>query len=205
MAILSASVSRLVFIHKVHINGIVGNLLIKLGMQMAKRLSVFLQSQNPGFCRRKCVHPGNHTCTVFICIGFIKGFANQLIGDQSGFPHQFKRKYAGFIQLFHNDPGMFCNLSKTLIPIQILRSCTKPEFIISPCLHFTFPPRYQGCLKAAHFFFSRRLLRSDHLSFLFFLFCRSQYRLDHNKEAQKRGKHDSYPPAGKCSLRCNKT
>ena len=30
MTILSASVSRLVFIHKVHINGIVGNLLIKL-------------------------------------------------------------------------------------------------------------------------------------------------------------------------------
>ena len=51
MTILSVTMGRLIFIHKVHVNGIVRNLLIELGVQMHQRLSVLLQSQDPGFGR----------------------------------------------------------------------------------------------------------------------------------------------------------
>ena len=51
MSVLSSAVSRLVFVHEVHIDGVIGDFLIKLCVQMAQRFSVFLQSQDPGFCR----------------------------------------------------------------------------------------------------------------------------------------------------------
>ena len=42
MPILSVTMSRLVFIHKVHINTVIRNLSVKLCMQMKQRFSVFL-------------------------------------------------------------------------------------------------------------------------------------------------------------------
>ena len=51
MPVFPVAVGGLVLVHEVHVNGIVGNLLVELGMQMHQRFSVLLQSQNPGFCR----------------------------------------------------------------------------------------------------------------------------------------------------------
>ncbi len=47
MTILAVTVRRLVLIHKVHINRVIWNLLVKLRMEMHQRLSVLLQAQNP--------------------------------------------------------------------------------------------------------------------------------------------------------------
>ena len=51
VAVFPVSVSGLVLIHEIHVNGIIGNLLVKLCMKMHQGLSVFLQSQNPGLGR----------------------------------------------------------------------------------------------------------------------------------------------------------
>ena len=42
MAVLPVSVSGLILIHEVHIDRVIRNLPVKLGMQMQKRLSVLL-------------------------------------------------------------------------------------------------------------------------------------------------------------------
>ena len=94
MTILSSTMSRLVFIHEIHINCVIWYFLVKLCMQMAQWFSVFLQSKDPGFCRRKCMHPSDHTCTFIVRISLIKSLTDQLICDQCWFPHQFKRKNA---------------------------------------------------------------------------------------------------------------
>ena len=47
MPILSVAVGGLVLVHEVHIDGIIRDLFIELGMQMTERLSVFLQAQDP--------------------------------------------------------------------------------------------------------------------------------------------------------------
>ena len=49
------------------------------------------------------MHPRDHAGTVFICIGIIKGFTDQLICDQRWFPYNLKRKYTGFIQFLYDD------------------------------------------------------------------------------------------------------
>ena len=51
MAVLTIAVSGLVLVHKVHINSVIRNLLIELSVQMKQRFSVFLEAENPGFCR----------------------------------------------------------------------------------------------------------------------------------------------------------
>lgn len=103
MAKLTAAVCGLVLIHKVHINGIIGDFHIELCMKMAQRFAILFKAKDPGFCRGKCVHPRDHAGTVFICIGIIKGFTDQLICDQRWFPYNLKRKYTGFIQFLYDD------------------------------------------------------------------------------------------------------
>ena len=51
VAVFPVSVSGLVLIHEIHVNGIIGNFLVELCMKMHQGLSVFLQSQNPGLGR----------------------------------------------------------------------------------------------------------------------------------------------------------
>ena len=51
MTIFPVTVGRLVFVHKVHINAVIGNFFIELGMEMQQGLTILLQTQDPGFCR----------------------------------------------------------------------------------------------------------------------------------------------------------
>ena len=46
---LAAAVSRLILVHEVHINSIIWNFLVKLGMKMKQRLPILLETKNPGF------------------------------------------------------------------------------------------------------------------------------------------------------------
>ena len=51
MSVLPVSVGCLVLVHKVHVNGVVGDLPVELGMEMEQRFPELLQSQYPGFRR----------------------------------------------------------------------------------------------------------------------------------------------------------
>ena len=51
MAVLSSAVSRLVLIHEVHVDRLIGDFLIVLCMEMAKRLAVLLKSEDPALGR----------------------------------------------------------------------------------------------------------------------------------------------------------
>ena len=42
MTVFPVAMGGLIFIHKIHINGIVGNFFVKLRVQLEKRLSEFL-------------------------------------------------------------------------------------------------------------------------------------------------------------------
>ena len=120
VTILAATVCGLILVHKVHVNGVVRDFLIELCVKVAKRLSIFLQTKYPGFCRGKSMHPGDHTSTVFISICLIESLTDKFIGNQSWFPYNLVWKHTGFVQLFHNNTGMLSYFTETLIPIKIL-------------------------------------------------------------------------------------
>ena len=130
MAILPIPVGRLVLIHEIHVDGIIGNLQIELGMKMTQRLAVLLQSQNPRLCRGKGVHPCNDPRTFPVHVRLIEQPSDHLIGEQGWLPHQLIRKQTGLIDLLHHDSGMLRHLGKTFVTIQILRTCGEPKLII---------------------------------------------------------------------------
>ena len=107
---------------------------------MAQRLAVFLQAQNPHLCGRKGMHPGNDTRAFAVLIRLIESSSDSGGIDQSGLENHFEGKPAGSVQPFHDFGGMLCHFSQTFLSIQILGTCTEPEFVVSSCFHFTFPP-----------------------------------------------------------------
>ena len=135
MAVLSVAMGCLILVHKIHINGVIGNLLVKLGVQMQQRFPVLLQPQDPGLCRGERVHPGDHARTFLIRIRLIKRSSDQFICDQCRFPDHLKRQNARLVQFFHNDPGMPGHIFQTLITVKILRTCAKPKFVVLYCFH----------------------------------------------------------------------
>ena len=83
MAVLPVTVGRLVFVHKIHINGAIGNLFVELGQKVAQRFFILLQADNPHLCRGKGMHPGDDTCTLRIVVGIIQGLTDGRLADQS--------------------------------------------------------------------------------------------------------------------------
>ena len=65
-AVLSVPVSRLVEVHEIHVDLVIGELFICLCMQMQKGLPEKLQAFDPHLGRGEGVHPGNDAYTVVI-------------------------------------------------------------------------------------------------------------------------------------------
>ena len=61
--------SRLVEVHKVHVNGVPWNLCIILGVEVEEGLLQSLKTFDPHLGRREGVHPGDDTHTLLIVVG----------------------------------------------------------------------------------------------------------------------------------------
>lgn len=130
---------RLILIHEIHINAVIRNFLIELRMQMTKRLTILLQPQNPHFRRGKRMHPGDNPGALLILICRIQVLLMVAGSISVGF-RTTSRKPSRSVQPLHDLRGMLRHLPQALIPVQILGTCTKPEFVVSSCFHFTYPP-----------------------------------------------------------------
>ena len=82
MSIFPVAVRGLIFIHEIHVDGIVGNLLVELSVKMTQRLSVLLQAQNPHLGRGEGVHPGDHARALRILVCRVQGSADGSRIDQ---------------------------------------------------------------------------------------------------------------------------
>ena len=107
----------LVFIHKIHVNSVIGDFPVKLSVEVEQRFPEFLESQYPGFCRREGVHPGDHSRTGVVHVGFVERLPDQLIGDECRFPHKFVREIARCVQHLHHFPGMLSYMSQAFISV----------------------------------------------------------------------------------------
>ena len=130
VSVLPVSVSRLVFVHKIHVNGAVGNLFIELRQQMTQRFFIFLQTDDPHLRRRKSMHPCNNACTFRIVVRIIQCLADGCLTEKRGFQNQLKRQSAACVHTLHDLRGMLRYFSQTLVSVQVLRTCAEPEFVI---------------------------------------------------------------------------
>ena len=77
VAVLAVAVRGLVFVHKVHVDGVVGNFLVELRVQVQKRLAVLAQAGDPTLGRGECVHPSDDAGAVGVVVGLVEGLANE--------------------------------------------------------------------------------------------------------------------------------
>ena len=156
VAVLTVAVGGLVLIHVVHVDGVVGDLLQILGVQVAQGLFVLLKAEDPGLGRGEGVHPGDHARTVLIAVRLVEGSADRSIVDQGGLPHDFVGQDAGSVHVSDHLSGMFRNVAQALIAVQILGTCAKPEAIIfhnyyDPFRGLRFPPQLIPYQRPEHF------------------------------------------------------
>ena len=129
---LTAAVGGLVLIHEIHVDRIVRDLPVELGVQVEQRLAILLQPEDPGFCRGKCVHPGDHAgaCLIHICL--VESLPDQFIGDQRRLQDNLIGQPAGLVKLLHDNAGVLRHMCEAFVPIEILGSCAEPEFVLFP-------------------------------------------------------------------------
>ena len=129
VAVLAVAVRGLVFVHEVHVDGVVGNLLVELRVQVQKRLAVLAQAGDPTLGRGEGVHPGDDAGAVGIGVGLVEGLADERVGDQRRLPDQFIGEFARGVELFDDDPGMLGDMGQAFVAVEILRAGEEPELV----------------------------------------------------------------------------
>ena len=117
MTVLSVPVGRLILVHKIHINGVIRNLPVKLCMEVKQRLPVLLQAENPGFGRRERMHPGDDSRASLVRIRLVQSLPDQFIGNERRLPYNLIRKIAGCIQRLHDLLRMLRHVSQAHVPV----------------------------------------------------------------------------------------
>ena len=117
MPVFSVPMGRLIFVHEVHIHCIIGNFFIELCVQMTQWFLIFLQTDDPHFGRRKCMHPRDHACTFVIIVCLVKSLSDGSLINQSWSEHYLKRQFAACIQPFHNFSRMLRYVPQAFIPV----------------------------------------------------------------------------------------
>ena len=128
-AVFPVAVSRLVKVHEIHIDLIVGKLFIGLGMQMQKGLSELLKALYPHLCRREGMHPGDDANAVII-VGCLSA-----VCDAGRRIHNRRQKlhrndvFELLIKEIHHFLTIGQNLLKAFLSVKVLTSGNKIQFV----------------------------------------------------------------------------
>ena len=125
VAVLSVAVRRLVQVHEIHVDLVVGKLLIRLGVQMQQGLGQDLKALDPHLCRGEGVHPGDDADTVVV----IFRSADVLHTDRGSLHRgkQLDRHHTAqfFIQKIHHGAAVRRHLVKALSAVKVLTARNK--------------------------------------------------------------------------------
>ena len=122
---LAVAVRRLVEVHEVHVDAVVGELLVELRVQMEHWLFQGFQRSYPHLGRRECVHP--HDNAYALLVG--GGAHADVLGFVSGLYHRLEYDFCDvrelFIQKISHLSAVLSGLRKGFLTIQILASGNK--------------------------------------------------------------------------------
>ena len=135
-AVLPVPMGRLIQIHEVHVDLLVGDLHIVLGGQMAVGLLEGCQAVNPHLRRRECMAPGDDTRDFIQVVGLLDNLSDLGVGLGRHLVDQ--RIGQDFRQLRRNLCGPLRHDVQHLLPVQVLRAHYKPKFTL---FHIHIPPK----------------------------------------------------------------
>ena len=144
VGILAVAMGTLVEVHEVHVDGVVGNLLVVLCVQMEQGLAQDLQAVNPHLGRGEGVHPGDDADTALVRIG-CGHHLGHLMGVVGGaLVDHLHGQPARLVEAFHHFLGMAVHLHYGITAIQELCARYKPHFELFKCFQHSF--RVFDCL-----------------------------------------------------------
>ena len=126
--VFTVSVRCLIEVHEIHIDLIIGKLLIGLCMQVQKRLSEFLQALDPHLGGREGMHPCDHTYAVVITCNGAHIFYTDLGCLNGGKKLDADHVLQLFVKEIHHLTAVFSNLPQTFFTIKILAAGNEIQF-----------------------------------------------------------------------------
>ena len=124
-AVFAVAVGCLVEVHEIHVDLIIGKLLVCLGVEMKKGLSEFLKALDPHFGGREGVHPGDDAYAVVVAHGSPDVTYADLGCLHSGEQLDADRSFQFFVQKINHLSAVFGDLLQTLFTIKVLASGDK--------------------------------------------------------------------------------
>ncbi len=134
-SVLPIPVRRLIQVHKIHIDGIPGDIAVELCVQVQKGLLIFQKTTNPHLGGRKRVHPSDDPRTFRIGIGFSEQ-RNDIFGGcrDTGLNHGGRYRI-GLVEKIRHDLGMRGDLLERLRAVEQLAAYDEPKFVRCVCFH----------------------------------------------------------------------
>ena len=129
VAVFAVAMGGLVLVHEVHVDGVVGDLLVELRVQVQKRLAVLAQARDPALGRGEGVHPGDDAGALRVGVGFVEGLADERVGDQRRLPDKLIGQRARGVELFDDDLRMLGHVGEALVAVEVLRAGEEPELV----------------------------------------------------------------------------
>ena len=126
----------LVQVHEVHVDLVVGDLLVVLGRQMAVGLLEIGKPVDPHFAGREGVAPGDDSGALVPVIGLFDHVGDLLVGLGRDFIHQRVRK--NLTQLRRHLFGAGVHGVQHVLPVQKLTADDEPKFTFHDVLHSRF-------------------------------------------------------------------
>ena len=128
--VLAPAVGGLVFVHEVHVDVIIWNGFIKLGMQVHQRLGVGLKPLDPGLGGREGVHPCDDASAAVVLPRFLESAVDHLRRNQDGLVHKRERQVTGIIDFLDHRLGVLGYIAQAFLAVQVLGAHTKPKLIL---------------------------------------------------------------------------
>ena len=125
---LPPAVRGLVQIHKVHIDGIPGNVPVELGVELGEGLLQGHQAGDPHFGRGKGVHPRDQTDAVGCGVGLLADGVNLVGCLDDGFEDDIDGNPGRGVQAGGDGAGVVGHLLQDLRAVEMLAAGDKPDF-----------------------------------------------------------------------------
>ena len=127
---LALAVGGLVLVHEVHVDGVVGDLLVVLRRELAQGLPEILQAQDVGLGGREGVGPGDDAGALGVHVGGVEGLLDDVAREKVGLDDDLEGDVLGGVEGLGDLEGVLVDVLEHLVTVEILGAGAEPELVL---------------------------------------------------------------------------
>ena len=134
---LALTVSSLVLVHEVHVDGVVRDLLVVLRRELAQRLAEVVQAGDVVLGRGEGVRPGDDAGALRIHVGLVEGGLDHVGGQQVGLEDDLKGDLVGGVERRDDLGGVLGDVLEHLVTVEVLGAGAEIELVLLDLEHIS--------------------------------------------------------------------